>query len=61
MKAAILVAKAFVVAFGIFHLFVALHAMPFSDGEAYWQAGERVRAGVALFPPVADPDAANVY
>lgn len=31
------------------------------DWEAYWNAASRLTAGAALFPPVSDPGAADVY
>ena len=42
----------------------ALHLVPSSrdqDWQAYLGAAERLRAGIALYSPVADPGAASVY
>lgn len=57
----VLLSRAVVLSFGMFHLIVALKAVPFSDGEAYWLAGLRIRDGLALYPGVPNPDAADVY
>jgi hypothetical protein len=33
----------------------------FSDGQAYWDAALRLRSGGELFPPLADPQGADVF
>lgn len=42
---------------------VAFHVATWSlsDMDAYWNAAMRLREGQALFPPLADPSAADVY
>jgi len=41
---------------------ISVHgAVLWTDGHAYWAAGERLRAGEALYPPTLDPESSDAF
>ena len=56
-----LVAVAVVMGIGIVNLYWAVTAWTLSDAQAYWDAAQRVRAGLDLYPVVGNVDASEVY
>jgi hypothetical protein len=52
---------AVIIGIGIFNLYEAVIGWHLSDAAAYWDAALRLRAGQPLYPPVAIPEASEVY
>jgi hypothetical protein len=61
VRAARLVAVAIVIGWSISNVAYHVTTWSLSDMDAYWNAAMRLREGQALFPPLADPSAADVY
>ncbi len=61
IRAARLAVIAIVVGLGISQLIFTIGDWHLSDMGAYWEAGERLRAGVPLYPALADSEASEVY
>jgi len=55
------VARAIVIGISIGFLYWAVTDWSMADADAYWQAALRLRAGEALYPPVADVESSSVY
>ncbi|HEX6654839.1 MAG TPA: glycosyltransferase 87 family protein [Candidatus Limnocylindria bacterium] len=56
-----LVAMAIIIGIGIFNLYQAAIGWTMADGSAYWNAALRVREGAALYPPVTNYEASDVF
>lgn len=56
-----LVALAISVGFGIALVWANISTWDLEDMDAYWNAGQRLRDGLPLYPAVADPGAADVF
>jgi hypothetical protein len=56
------VLQAIALGLGIAFAIMSIHdGLLWTDGQAYWEAGERLRAGEALYPATVSQDAADVY
>ena len=55
------VALAVVIGIGLFNLYQAAANWTLSDAAAYWNAAQRVRDGLPLYPFVTNVDASEVY
>jgi hypothetical protein len=60
-RAARLLVFALVVGVGISQLILTVGDWHLRDMGAYWEAGERLRAGEPLYPPLTDTEASEVY
>lgn len=60
-RAARLIALAIVIGWSISNIAFHVASWSLSDMNAYWNAAMRLREGAPLFPPLADPSAADVY
>lgn len=58
---AILLAEAVVIGIAIFNVLLLLNVHPLSDMNAYWDAAQRLRDGLPLYPPLLDTQSAEVY
>jgi hypothetical protein len=56
-----ILATALIIGIGIFNLYQAVVGWHLLDASAYWHAALRLRAGEALYPPVAIPEASDVF
>lgn len=56
-----IVALAVVIGIGFNHVFWSVTDWHLSDMDAYWEAGIRLRTNAALYPPVTDVLASDVY
>ena len=54
-------ALAIVIGWGLVNAWQHISTWSLSDMDAYWNAALRVRDGAALYPPLPDPSAADVY
>lgn len=61
IRAARLLALAIVVGWSVTNAWYRISDWSLSDMDAYWNAALRVREGALLYPPLADPSAADVY
>ena len=61
VRLARIVALAVIIGIGFSHLYWSVTDWHLSDMNAYWDAGIRLRLGEALFPPVTDVTASEVY
>jgi hypothetical protein len=61
MRAARLLALAIVIGWSVSNAWYRITDWSLSDMDAYWSAALRVREGALLYPPLADPSAADVY
>ncbi len=60
-RVARLVVLAIVIGWSISNIAFHVAAWSLSDMDAYWNAAMRLRDGQSLYPPLADPSAADVY
>lgn len=56
-----LVALAVACGFGVALVWANIPSWELEDMDAYWQAGQRLRDGLPLYPAIADPGAADVF
>jgi hypothetical protein len=61
MRVARLVALAIVIGWSVSNAWYRITDWSLSDMDAYWNAALRMREGALLYPPLADPSAADVY
>ena len=61
IRAARLLALAIVIGWSVSNAWYRITDWSLSDMDAYWNAALRVREGAMLYPPLADPSAADVY
>jgi len=61
VRLARIVALAVIIGIGFNHIWWSALDWHLSDMNAYWEAGLRIRMGEALFPPVSDVHASEVY
>lgn len=61
LRVATLFAVALCIGYGFANVVWSVTAWEIPDVDAYWNAALRLRAGEALYPPVADVNAADVY
>jgi hypothetical protein len=61
IRLARIVAMAVIIGVGISELWFAVTGWTQSDATAYWHAAQRLRAGQALYPAVANVEASDVY
>jgi hypothetical protein len=61
MRVVRLVALAIVIGWSVSNAWYRITDWSLSDMDAYWNAALRMREGALLFPPLADPSAADVY
>jgi glycosyl transferase family 87 len=61
MRAARLLALAIVIGWSVSNAWYRITDWSLSDMDAYWNAALRIREGALLYPPLADPSAADVY
>lgn len=61
VRAATLGAVALCIGYGLANVVWSVTAWEIPDVDAYWNAALRLRAGQALYPPVPDVSAADVY
>ena len=61
MRLARILALAVIIGIGFSHLYWSVTDWHLSDMNAYWDAGVRLRLGEALYPPVTDVTASEVY
>jgi hypothetical protein len=61
IRAARTIALAIVIGWSVSNAWYRITDWSLSDMDAYWNAALRVREGAMLYPPLADPSAADVY
>ena len=61
LRVARLVALAIVIGWSLSNAWYRITDWSMSDMDAYWNAAMRMREGAMLYPPLADPSAADVY
>jgi hypothetical protein len=61
IRAARLLALAVVIGWSVTNAWYRITDWSMSDMDAYWNAALRLREGALLYPPLADPSAADVY
>ena len=61
IRVARLVALAIVIGWSVSNAWYRITDWSLSDMDAYWNAALRMREGALLYPPLADPSAADVY
>lgn len=61
IRAARLLALAIVIGWSVTNAWYRISDWSLSDMDAYWNAALRIREGALLYPPLADPSAADVY
>ena len=61
MRAARLVALAIVIGWSVTNAWYRITDWSMADMDAYWNAALRLREGGLLYPPLADPSAADVF
>ena len=61
VRAARLLAIAIVIGWSVANVLFHVTSWNLSDMNAYWDAAMRLRSGAELFPPLANPSAADVY
>lgn len=60
-RAARLIAHGILLGLALSLVIFAVTDWSLSDGEAYWNAAQRVREGEPLYPRITDPEASEVY
>jgi hypothetical protein len=61
IRAARMIALAIVIGWSVSNAWYRITDWSLSDMDAYWNAALRLREGALLYPPLADPSAADVY